>query len=150
MRYNDSLDFNHLRRYADAMNRRATDARVPGTVSAATLRGIILDSGGRCEWCGVSIVDAEFEIDHIVSVRQGGANVRDNLATVCPTCNRQKSDRHPASFAAQIVARTGNRTGLVMRILDHFDTEPLVQRSLFDEPDNPPEDDDEPPPYVWG
>lgn len=152
MRYNDYLDLSALRRYANALNHRAQTARINGAIGAETLRGIILDSGGRCEWCGKSIVDREFEIDHVISVRAGGANSRHNLAVACPSCNHQKSDRHPAVFAAWVVAQSGQRTALVERVLAEYDGEALYQRSLFDDEPapTPSPDDDDIPPYRWG
>ncbi len=158
MQYSDHLNLEQLRRYVSAINARARSYKAPGTVDAAILRGIILDSGGVCGWCGSRIVDADFEIEHIISLRMGGSNQMENLACTCPDCNRQKGNQHPAKFAQMLTARGGTITPLVQRIIDQYDLEARVQRGLFDEPDTTPrrsliqpldEDHDEPPPYKW-
>jgi hypothetical protein len=151
MHYEDQLDTAALKRYAAALNARAVAALITGRVSADDLRGVILDSGGRCAWCECVLVGREFEIDHIISLNAGGGNIAANLAMTCPDCNRRKAGQHPARFAAQIAAQ-GITSPLVMRVLAHFNIEPQQQRSLFDAA--PPAADDStppdaPPPYDW-
>ena len=48
----------------------------------------------RCEYCRApeDIFNFHFEIDHIVPVALGGANILDNLALACPACNLYKSN----------------------------------------------------------
>lgn len=157
MRYQDRLDPDHLRRYASALNARARSQQMTDAIDAATLQDVILASGGRCGWCGTSVIDADFEIDHIISLRTGGANRRDNLALACPTCNRRKSDRHPAAFAQEMAARGPEITPLVRHVLDHYGMPPQKQLDLFGDtsPDDDPashnsQDTDDPPPYRWG
>ena len=45
-----------------------------------------------CEYCLIDIADTFFggEVDHIVSVKHGGASEADNLAYTCQPCNRNK------------------------------------------------------------
>lgn len=46
-----------------------------------------------CRYCGRSQGDgAVLEVDHVVSVAQGGSNEIENLFTACFDCNRGKSD----------------------------------------------------------
>lgn len=159
MRYRDHHDDAALRRYASALNLRAQAANVRGTLRLADLRGVILESGGRCSWCGASVLGAEFEIDHVLSVSRGGTNTPDNLALTCPDCNRQKSDKHPARYAAEILARGLARTPFIAQVLAEYgDADPGAQLGLFDTPEPPSapligldgaEDEDETPPYVW-
>lgn len=160
MRYRDHHDDAALRKYASALNLRAQAADVRGTLRVPDLRGVILESGGRCTWCGKSVLGVEFEIDHILSVSRGGANTPENLALACPDCNRSKSDKHPARFAAEILARGLPRTPFLARVIEQYgDADPGAQLSLFDTPDAPPaptisgldapDDADAPPPYVW-
>lgn len=159
MRYRDRLDPAALKRYAAALNSRARAVGAPGTLDAEALRGVILDSGGRCGWCGVSLMDVDFEVDHIASLHRGGDNTSANLAATCITCNRQKGDQHPARFARQKRAQ-GSDTALVRRVLADYGADDAgVQLGLFDDSAPPrrvlgldtlnDEDDDAPPPYRW-
>ena len=157
MIYQDLLDDADLTAYARSLNSRAKALDITGRVSAVELRDCILQSGGRCAWCAVNLVGAEFELDHIISLRQGGANTVDNLTVSCPNCNRRKSQSHPARFAQESMARLGAMTPLLKRLFDFYDIQPTVQRSLFDAPlptdallDADEADDEENPPvYRW-
>lgn len=169
MRYRDRLDPTALKKYAAAFNSRARAVGAGGTIDPDALRGVILDSGGRCGWCHRDLMDTEFEIDHILSLNQGGANTADNLTTACIPCNREKSDKHPARFARVKYAQ-GLDTPLIRRILrDYQADDAAVQLSLFADEDkktpprrpvifgdagnNTPSDDDataeDVPPYRW-
>lgn len=150
MRYQDQFDETILKRYATALNSRALEAHANGQVNVADLRAVILDSGGRCAWCGASLVGQDFEIDHLISLSAGGGNVGHNLVMTCPDCNRHKAGKHPARFASELSA-AGIKSPLVMRILSHYGLEPNQQRGLFDAPappQDPPKDEDTPP-YRW-
>lgn len=159
MRYRDHHDDAALRKYASALNLRAQAADVRGSLRVPDLRGVILDSNGRCNWCGKSVLGVEFEIDHILSVSRGGANAPENLALACPDCNRNKSDKHPARYAAEILARGLPRTPFIARVIETYgDADPGAQLGLFDAPETPATpvvgldadaETDEPPPYVW-
>ena len=49
-------------------------------------------SGGCCEYCrrSLKVRLANFEIDHIVSLKYGGDERSDNLCLACAPCNRHK------------------------------------------------------------
>ncbi len=141
MQYSDNLTADDLTTYARALNNRAGDK----TLTPHVLLSIIFESAGRCGYCGKSLVGQDFEIEHIIPVSKGGRNSNDNLAVVCPNCNRAKSEKHPARFALETVARLGITTPLLQRILDYFDEQPRVQKSLFgDDKRLPPGE-----PYQW-
>jgi hypothetical protein len=127
--YQDLLDERALESYAAALNARAGAGR--GRLSAHLLRDRILESGGRCEWCAVNLVHAEFELDHVLSLRQGGANSAANLVVACPDCNRRKGQKHPARFAAEIYRVTGQPTKLLTRIFRRYGLDPTRQMPLF-------------------
>lgn len=156
MIYDDFLDDDELKTYVQSINSRAKALKKKGRVTVFSLRHRIYDSGGKCEWCTVSIVKQAFEVDHIISLSSGGNNEEDNLAVACPTCNRIKATKHPARFAQEIYARTGKMTPLLQRVLDEYDIEATVQKSLFGNDDDTPiitphdVSDDDPPPYIWG
>ena len=162
MRYRDRLDSEALKRYAASLNSRARGIRAEGLVDIDTLRGVILESGGRCGWCDRALMDTDFEVDHILSLHRGGANTPDNLAATCIACNREKGDRHPSRFARHKRAQ-GSDTALIHRVLADYGGEDAgVQLGLFDDENTPPmprrpvflgdaDDEDEPeiPPYRW-
>ena len=157
MNYTDFLDTNDLKILAQSMNSRAKQVGKSDRLTIEGLRHRIYDSGGKCEWCTVSLIGNPFEIDHIIPLYRGGGNIPDNIAVACPTCNRSKSAKHPARFAQETYARTSIMTNLIERVLQHYNVEPISQLSLFDSPDETVQiilDDDnfsdEPPPYIWG
>ena len=156
MIYHDLLDPGALAQYAAALNSRAGRAGASGRLCAAGLRDRILESRGRCEWCDVSLVQAEFELDHVLSLKLGGANAAANLVVSCPDCNRRKGRKHPARFAAEMVQATGCETPLIARVFARYGMEAARQQSLF--PDEPRADSAavearaalrEIPPYIW-
>ncbi|MGH9902371.1 MAG: HNH endonuclease [Pyrinomonadaceae bacterium] len=73
-------------------------------IGAELRRSVIARAGGRCEYCLIREEDTFFgcEVDHIISVKHGGATEADNLAYACMACNRQKG-----SDLGSIVWRTG-------------------------------------------
>jgi hypothetical protein len=151
MLYNDFLNPDELEAYAKAINSRSKREQI----SAESLRHRILESAGKCDWCTVSLVQQQFEIDHIIALSSGGSNSSENLALACPDCNRSKASKHPARFAQETFARTGIMTVLLKRVLDYYEAEARVQKSLFDSTEEAPPKfsdtprNDEPPPYVW-
>lgn len=157
MIYSDFLDDAALKRYAQAMNSRAKSAGLAQYITAETLRDCIYRSGGQCGWCTASLIGRAFELDHIISLSNGGSNTAENLAVSCPDCNRRKAAKHPATFAQETITKSGVITPLIQRVLDHYGIEATIQRGLFDDPSSTAsspelhEDDaDDPPPYVWG
>jgi 5-methylcytosine-specific restriction endonuclease McrA len=155
MQYNDFLDDTELKNYMQAINSRAKGLRKAGRITVAGLRNRIFDSGGKCEWCTISIVKQAFEVDHIISLGTGGKHEADNLAVACPDCNRAKASKHPAKFAQEVYARTGIITPLLQRVFDYYEVEATVQKSLFESEDEQPtitphnDPADDPPPYIW-
>lgn len=64
------------------------------------LRFAILERDGfRCRYCGARAPDVELEVDHIVSVNDGGANDETNLTAACFRCNRGKKAQSQPKFA---------------------------------------------------
>lgn len=131
MIYQDILDAGALEQYAAALNSRARRSRARGRLTAADMRDRILESAGCCEWCGLSLVSAEFELDHVLSLKQGGLNAATNLVVACPDCNRRKGQKHPARFAAEIQQETDSASALVQRLFDLYGLERARQMPLF-------------------
>lgn len=157
MIYSDFLDDAELRRYAQTINGRAQRLGIAQRVTLVALRDCIYDSGGICGWCATNLVGQPFEIDHLIGLSKQGSNQALNLVVTCPTCNRRKAAKHPATFAQESAARTGIITPLIKRVLDYYQIDIIIQRSLFDqdtsepaEPSATPEDDTgDIPPYIW-
>ena len=159
MQYQDHYDTPTLKTYCNTLNQRAKSLQAEGKITPEQLLDCILGSAGACQWCGVSVVGAEFEIDHIYSLSSGGRNTSDNIVLACPDCNRRKGEKHPARFAAEVVARSGNKTPLITRLFSRYDDGVFVQRQMFDDDpnrsvsrsDEDRNDDDSSvvPPYTW-
>jgi 5-methylcytosine-specific restriction endonuclease McrA len=67
-------------------NRRAREARIGGTLSAADVKKIILLWGGHCWICGRPYG----AIDHVIPLARGGSNCPSNLRPICKSCNSSK------------------------------------------------------------
>lgn len=64
------------------------------------LRFQILERDGfRCQYCGARAPDVDLEVDHIVSVADGGTNDETNLISACFRCNRGKKAQSQPKFA---------------------------------------------------
>lgn len=74
-------------------NERAAAAGVPGVLSSADVKGVLLI--GRCLYCERTTAELEsagtvLGIDHVVSMSDGGPNTLDNIVPCCHSCNRKK------------------------------------------------------------
>ena len=132
MIYTDFLDIYELRKYATAMNTRAREYHAKGTLTGVLLRSIILDSAGKCAWCGTNLLKQDFEIDHIKALRWNGSNTYDNLAVTCVSCNRRKGEKTAIKFALELAAEHHEITQLVRKILDEHNTQGHHQPTLFE------------------
>jgi 5-methylcytosine-specific restriction endonuclease McrA len=136
MRYDDILTDEQLHRYTQQFNLRARKYNQPA-LPLALIRDRILESAGQCEWCGDNLVGKDFELDHVVSLRQGGQHQANNLVVACPDCNRRKAEKAPLQFALEIVARKGKTTPWVQKLLEQHEVQAYTQRSLFDDDPKP-------------
>ena len=58
------------------------------------LRFEIFDRDGyQCQYCGKQPPTVCLEVDHIIPVKKGGTNDKENLRTSCVDCNRGKSTK---------------------------------------------------------
>lgn len=57
-------------------------------------------TGGHCFYCDASLDPFNFEVDHKVSLANGGSNDEENLVACCPRCNRSKGAKNADSFKA--------------------------------------------------
>jgi len=133
MKYQDELDSQALAQYAARLNARAKSAGAEGRLDAALLRDRILESAGRCEWCDADLLGSGFELDHIVSLKQGGSNKPGNLRVACAPCNRRKAKKSPRQFASEVYSESGVKTKLVAALLENCDVDAGRQIAMFDE-----------------
>lgn len=131
MIYTDFPDMYVLKSYASAMNARAKQTNSKGRLTATVLRAVILESGGKCGWCGINLLNEEFEIDHIHALTRGGMNAHDNLVMSCVSCNRRKGDKTALRFALEMVAANETKTRLVQRLINEHDVDAAHQPPLF-------------------
>ncbi|XWX03906.1 HNH endonuclease signature motif containing protein [Aggregatilineales bacterium SYSU G02658] len=132
MRYTDLLDEAELAQYARAFNARVRRSGRFEALTVDELRGVILESGGVCGWCGADLFDQPFEVDHIIPLAERGAHHPNNLVVACRKCNRQKAGMSPLRFALALAARTGRITPVIQRILTHYNADAPFQPRLFE------------------
>lgn len=100
-------------------------------VSAALRQLVFVRADYLCEYCLIHEDDTFFgcQVDHIISVKHGGATEANNLAYACGFCNRQKgSDIGSISRqSGQIIRFFNPRTD---NWSDHFELEGAVIKSL--------------------
>ena len=61
-------------------------------------RAVFQRAGGRCEYCGLSQAgqEAQFHVDHIHPLADGGVTTLENLALACVSCSLRKGARRTA------------------------------------------------------
>jgi len=72
------------------IRRRARKANAPGDICALDIKAVFERDGDQCLACGAT---EHLSIDHIVPLVKGGTNLRDNLQTLCRSCNSVKHDK---------------------------------------------------------
>ena len=68
-----------------------------GEVSEELVTQMVVDQGGLCAYCEVSL-EGNFEVDHMLPVSRGGGHDWTNLAITCRPCNRSKSTKTVEEF----------------------------------------------------
>lgn len=64
--------------------------RFKRAVSETKKKYVASNQNWHCGHCGTTL-NHTFEVDHIVSLHNGGSNEVDNLVALCPTCHREKT-----------------------------------------------------------
>lgn len=61
----------------------------------------------RCEYCRIYEADGfiKFQIEHIISIKHGGASDSNNLAYACPICNSNKGSDLATILASGRIVR---------------------------------------------
>jgi 5-methylcytosine-specific restriction protein A len=56
-------------------------------------------NGYQCQSCQeIDLSAKKLQVDHIIPLKQGGANDFSNFQTLCAKCNREKSDKIDVRF----------------------------------------------------
>lgn len=82
---------------AYASRRKARLRKVGGSFSAKDIADLMKRQRGKCVVCTADI-QQRYQIDHVVPLKLGGTNSKENLQLLCPTCNNLKGAKHPAVF----------------------------------------------------
>lgn len=92
-----SFKENRVARRVYAHNRRARIIGNGGKLSKGLTDKLLILQRGRCACCKKSVKNGH-HLDHVMPLKLGGANDDSNMQILCPTCNRQKSAKHPVAF----------------------------------------------------
>ena len=58
-----------------------------------------------CDYCGQSITEANFTLDHVIPKHAGGLDTPDNLRVCCRSCNKYKGPFHLETFRKRGIGR---------------------------------------------
>lgn len=86
---------------AYSRNRRAAGKLAVGYHTAQDVLNLLRLQGGKCVYCRCKLGD-KFHVDHIIALKCGGGNGRENLQILCVSCNLSKGVTHPIDFARSI------------------------------------------------
>lgn len=81
-------------------NRRARKRATNGKLSKDIAEKLFTLQRGKCACCRTPLGD-NYHRDHHMPLALGGTNTDDNIQLLCPTCNLQKSAKHPIDFMQQ-------------------------------------------------
>ena len=73
--------------------RRALVLGADGSHTKADVERLFAEQDGYCLGCAGDLAELGYHVDHIHPLSKGGSNGPENLQLLCPTCNRQKSDK---------------------------------------------------------
>lgn len=66
------------------------------TISKRLRFEVLRRDGFKCTYCGVTAIESELHIDHVVPTALGGGDIPENLTTSCADCNLGKSSTSPS------------------------------------------------------
>lgn len=72
---------------------RARRRGASGTHTAADVKAQAKRQRHRCYWCKGSVHKNEYHIDHVIPLKAGGSNGRENIVIACRACNLKKGAR---------------------------------------------------------
>lgn len=71
--------------------------RASGKLSRGIIAILFKRQSGRCPCCGEKLGN-DYQLDHIMPIALGGANVDSNVQLLRKRCNLQKNKKHPVDF----------------------------------------------------
>lgn len=98
-------------------------------------RSVFEEAGGKCELCSVELTrdtpyaPNSYQLDHIVEIKHGGTNDRDNLRAVCRRCNmarnfKQRDDEPVNPYIGGAVKAASDGTDKFLDTEADSDSEP--------------------------
>lgn len=67
---------------------------------------VLKRDGFKCRYCGCPSTEGRLEVDHVISVKDGGTTTIDNLVTACVDCN---SGKHSDSVGIKHIPKPDNK-----------------------------------------
>lgn len=86
-------------------NYRARKRAAEGSHTGEDIQKIYDLQHGCCAYCKKKL-GKKYDVDHVMPLKLGGSNGKDNLQILCPSCNRKKNAIDPVEYA--------NRTGRLL------------------------------------
>lgn len=93
---------NNRQSYRAAWRAEQAKRRAAGVYSALDIATIMRRQRGRCAYCRKKIIADEYEIDHIIPIKNGGTSWPRNLQITCPDCNKKKNAKDPLDYARSL------------------------------------------------
>lgn len=93
------------KRREKARKYRARQRAAGKDYSTEDVRWLMTRQGGKCGICLLKLGKSAWEVDHRVSLVDGGTNERANLHITCMPCNRSKGKRHEIDHAREHFGR---------------------------------------------
>lgn len=90
------------RKNAYGRNRHARKRGNGGSHSSADIVDIFRLQRGKCALCRIDLVKSTQHVDHIISLKAGGSNARQNLQLLCEPCNLLKGARDPIDHSRSL------------------------------------------------
>ncbi|MGA4020423.1 HNH endonuclease [Ralstonia nicotianae] len=82
-------------------NYRARKRAANGSHTGEDIKRLYELQRGCCAYCAKRL-GKKYDVDHIVPLALGGANGKENLQILCPSCNRKKQAADPIDYANRI------------------------------------------------
>lgn len=74
----------------DAQYKKLKNNRVKRNVSESKKKYVASSQGWKCKKCNL-LLDATYEVDHVIPLYKGGNNEISNLAALCRNCHGKKT-----------------------------------------------------------
>jgi len=89
---------------ARTANRDAGEYGCADKLSTLDIETLIADSPMLCVYCSDPMLTVAWQIDHVISMSQGGSNTLENIVICCRSCNIRKG----AGSVLEFLTKKGN------------------------------------------